>query len=245
MRVLVVIILLLLGLNALIVVPALTAFIASDSFKSWQTLTAGLIAVAGAIATVVVMRAQISQAERLASEQRRRDEMAARAVLPLALSELCRYATDCIRTIMVYVPQPAPWGTPAPAVPANSSLPLISPDVISTLRDCVRFGDPRVVRQIATVLANLQVQRARLHGLFADAVSRHNGVMSRFEALGRMIDAAELYAQAEALFDYGREVADMSARSRRAQITRAFFVAGIVDVDNPELFQIIESRYPE
>ena len=62
-------------------------------------------------------------------------------------------------------------------------------------------------------------------------------------AIGAMIDAAELYAKSAALFDYGREVADMQARSTRAEVERALFVSGIVAIDDPELYQAVAGRY--
>jgi hypothetical protein len=242
MRLLVVATLLLFAINLLIFVPWFTAFVATVDFKVWQTLVAGILALVGAIATVLIINAQIKQAESLEEGRRAREELAARAVLPFALSELSEYASECIKLISTYVPQGSGFGNPL-AVPADLSLPSFSPEVIGALRDCVRFGDNQVVRQIATVLAGLQVQRARLRGLFLRSASHMNGRMSRLEGIEAMIDAAELYAKTSALFEYGREVADMRARSPRKEVQTALFVSGIVDIDHPEIYEAVARRY--
>jgi len=59
-----------------------------------------------------------------------------------------------------------------------------------------------------------------------------------------MIDVAEIHAKASALFEYGREIADMGTRSTRQEIDSAFFRVGIVTVDEGDLSQILDNRYP-
>jgi hypothetical protein len=72
------------------------AFVGSDGRIQWETLLTGIGAVAPAAFTVVKLREQIDQTEKLTNDQRRRRARAARATLPLALSQLAEYATSCI-----------------------------------------------------------------------------------------------------------------------------------------------------
>jgi hypothetical protein len=75
----------------------------------WQALIAGVLALVGAIGTVYFLYAQIRQAGDVDQARKSREELAAKTVLPLALSQLANYAGDCIRVLAHYAP---------PAVPA-------------------------------------------------------------------------------------------------------------------------------
>ncbi len=55
---------------------------------NWQTLIAGGLALFGALVTVWHIRRQIRQADVLAKQRLHREEDAAKAVLPLALSAI-------------------------------------------------------------------------------------------------------------------------------------------------------------
>lgn len=68
----------------------------NDGRLQWETLLTGVAALAAATLTVAKLNDQIRQTEQLASDQRQRRQRAARAVLPLALSELSDYAKACM-----------------------------------------------------------------------------------------------------------------------------------------------------
>jgi hypothetical protein len=59
-----------------------------------------------------------------------------------------------------------------------------------------------------------------------------------------MIDAAEIRAKASSLYEYGRNTSDLRSKSSREDIDGAFFVAGIVTVDEQDLNARLEKRYP-
>ncbi len=59
--------------------------------NEWQTLTAGLLALGGALWTVKAIRDQIAQQDRAEEERRWRRHQAARTALPAALIVLSRY----------------------------------------------------------------------------------------------------------------------------------------------------------
>lgn len=213
-----------------------------DWLDKWQTLIAGVLALAGAMWTVYYIHRQIKQVDDLERVRRLREETAARAVLPLGLSQLVQYAIRCLQLIKYYSVRPGM--PPGPPLEEGIDIPVVSPDVIGTLQACVRFGDDRVVSQISTLLAMLQVQQARLQDLISRSSRRADRRITRFEAIGAMTDAAEIHAKASALFDYGRELADMGATSTRAQIDLAFFQTGIVTADENDLNLILNNRYP-
>ncbi len=108
-----------------------------EFLNTWQTLIAGGIAFAGAYLTVMGIRRQITQADRLADAEREREEAAAKAVLPLALGELNQYAEDCISLLNTHLAnrrgsRPAPNDLMAPNIPTAG---------ISVLQTCARYAD--------------------------------------------------------------------------------------------------------
>lgn len=63
--------------------------------EHYQELLSGCFALIGAAAAVAAVMHQIHQAEEMENKRRARREYAARAMMPHALSAVCRYGTDC------------------------------------------------------------------------------------------------------------------------------------------------------
>ena len=208
----------------------------------WQTLIAGALALIGALGTVYYLHAQIEQARDLENARKRREENAARAVLPLALNQVVEYAVECIEFLNRLAPAGRNCGVLL--VDANVRPPSVAPEAVGTIRECVRFADDEIVQKLSTILIRLQIQQARLRDVLTHAAetTKH---LSRVRALSPMVDAAELYAQAAELFKYGRDASDLRLRSPREDIHGAFFQAGIVVADVNDLAEVINRRYPE
>jgi len=199
---------------------------------NWQTLIAGLLALIGAAWTVKQIRTQIEQANDLEENRRLREERAAKAVLPLALSEICQYARDCLHLLARYVP-----ATDAvPDVRADVNVPRIPTNVIETLQACARFADEDIVNQIAGLLSKLQVQYARLEGLIARSVG---SIMHAREGIDAMVDAADVYAKASTLFEYGRSIESLRRRAPAAELRTALFASGLHEETHPSLYDAI------
>ena len=199
----------------------------------WQTLIAALLALAGAWLTVKKIGDQIRQTEQLADSARSRQERATKAVLPLALSELSRYAQDCILLVNRFITEQRSTGlltTEAPRAPA---------DVIRVLQDSVRYSGADVASQIAVLLGKIQVQQARLGNLCAhyrtEEITEHAGVDA-------IIDAADVYARTGALFDYARDIEGVRKRSSSDELVSALHNCSIWDDDHPAMRRIDEMR---
>jgi hypothetical protein len=95
----------------------------------WQTLIAGLIALVGAYWAVSGIGLQIAQADELEELRRVRAEAAAKAVLPLSLSELSKYCRECIQLVDRYIK----GGAELPKVPHDLPVPRIGSEIIATL----------------------------------------------------------------------------------------------------------------
>lgn len=199
----------------------------------WQTLIAGFLALVGAGWTVRGLRAQIRQTDQLAENRRSREELAARAVLPLALSDMSGYARDCIQLLSIYVTGEKP------VVPADLEIPRTSPDSVGTFRDCARFADPKVATKIHALLSTVQVQQARLRSLIRRSRGKRMSVEKGVDA---MIDAAEVHAKNDDLFEYARG-AD-AVRSPPGQLRTALRNSGIWEPEHPAHQRIIQMKTP-
>lgn len=105
----------------------------------WQTLLAGALALCGALWTVKKIRDQIRQTEKITNDARKRDELAARSVLPLALSELANYALRCMRQInLISVGD----------VPRDQQAPTLEKDVIRVLQATARYAQDDIASKI-------------------------------------------------------------------------------------------------
>ena len=214
-------------------VPLPSVFLA-DSRLQWETLVTGFAAVFVAWLTIGKLHEQIRQTGEIADDQRQRRARAARALLPLALSEIGRYATDCISLLYALKPlfpgggalDRTRIGQPLP-IP---SLPRLPENVLSLVKECIEFGDAAPAEAMTDLIRHFQVQNYRLSEDFSklhlnDGV--HLVLWANIEQA--ILDAADLYARAGALFMFSRGGASQSFDIDRDNIHNALFAAQCFD----------------
>jgi hypothetical protein len=204
----------------------------------WQTLFAGLFALAGAGWTVKGIRGQITQATQLRNDELLRKERAARVVLPLALSELTQYCIDCMKLLAPYVH--ADSGTPR--FPPDMKAPRLPENILEPMQACTRFADLNVAAQIHSVLAWLQIQHSHLEGLISKATNRTPQHICVVEGVKAITDAAELHAHCAGLYHYARDTKPDPKMTFQDNLQSALFLVGIVAVDHPGLSAAIANR---
>jgi hypothetical protein len=192
----------------------------------WQTLIAGTAALLAALVTVCVLVTQIRQTGKLASDQRLRRARAARAVLPLALSELADYSTGCIKGLRNLRPYFRSDGSLDQSLASEAASAWRFPDVpesaLSILKECIEFIDDAPAKAAAELIRHLQIQRTRL----AENISRlrlNDGVHLLLWANidQAMRDAAEVYARSMPLFVFSRGQTVDDFQVKRSQIRDA------------------------
>ena len=227
----------------------------------WQPLLAGALALAGAIATVIAVVGQIKSARadtnsqilatkedtdkqikwtvRLEEERRRRDERAAKAVLPLAISPLIQYALDCLSLVSVAeeIGDAAEFG--------SGRIPVIPTNVITPLREVASHADETVSKQVETVLSKLQVQHARLTGQLRRKPLDGKRILTRHELLGLAWDAADLHAHIARLFSYARDEDALRTPATAEEIMTPVHIAGIYPETHSVLYGDLETRVKE
>jgi hypothetical protein len=195
----------------------------------WQTLIAGLFAFGGAWWTVSGIRAQIKQIQDITKEARYREEFSARAVLPLALSELTNYALKCIRLIHLNAVGP---------VVAGQQVSLLEREVVGVFQECARCADDKVATKIWILLSKLQVQQSRLRSLL---LRRGGEPLSEYDIVQNTLDAADIYAKTAELYEYARDEAGMRKRASTRALASALHAADIWDAEeHPAMRELLE-----
>ena len=207
----------------------------------WQTLIAGVIAFLAALWTISQIRRQIKLQKDIEEDRRKREELAARAALPLGLAKITEYAKDCVQLLAPLVPADT---ESLPAVPKGMQPPRIPPDAVAFLQASARYAAPDIASDIAVLLNILQVQNARLSSLLTKEQDRQ-GVVLRQEVLDRMVDAAELMARTGNLYDYGRDTKGMRTKSPRDKLYNAVQNCGLWQDEHPIFDHIAKLKYPE
>jgi len=172
----------------------------------WQTLIGGLLALLGAWLTVNAVRNQIKQAEIFRQDELRRRHIAARALLPQALSEISDYCQSIVVAVadeieirhfgeqVNWAAELAPDGNPK--ILRSQQLPL---SALSALQPFIEtLNEKRDVRHVAELIASLQILASR-YGCFN--LHDANVVDNLY---GRILDAAKVRMLTHSMFNYAR-----------------------------------------
>jgi hypothetical protein len=213
-------------------------FLGPDGRLQWETLVTGIGAVVAAFFTVRHLREQISQTQKLAEDQRQRRARAARATLPLALSQLAQYATSCIKGLYDLRPyfqadhsmddlvqrakKCAAWESPS-----------LSDDVLNSLKECIEVIDDEPAQAIIQLIRHLQIQRSRLQEYISRACLNDNThLVSLLNIEHGMCDAAEVHARTSTLFPFSRGYPTGSFAVTRERVYEAFSLSGCFNHDD-------------
>lgn len=166
----------------------------------WDTVIVGFTAVVAAFFSVRAIRQQMNQERDHREDDLRRQAYAARAVLPLALAALNRYAQGCIdQLISALNLDPQALST------HNFDFPVLPSDLVQPIQDCVRFANGGKQEELADLIAELQVQHSRL----IEFAHPTPGLLRlRFTLIDYCCDSIELSGRISALYDYGRRKPD-------------------------------------
>jgi hypothetical protein len=206
--------------------------------QDWQTLIAGLIALGAALATIEWMQKGIDETVRQARENRQRDLDAARTVLPLALSGICGYAETCGVILKGMLEESAHLSDEV-NVPPEFTSPELPDQAIGIVRDCVRPAEADIACQLRQLISDFQVQNVRLRAIPDDSRA---GRLSKHNVHQYVLDTAELYARASALFDFARDPDETPLT--REQMRHGLNLTGFWRGECEEVDAIFERRWP-
>ena len=174
-----------------------------DWMDHWQTMLTGIGAIAAGAASVFFLRKQIAAADAQELRRRSRRLAAARARLPLSLSDTVQYAKDALALLKQCLDgtgqqlglPPALAGLPKPTLPEAA---IQSFEAVIEATD-----DDRFAAFIASMISQMQVLSSRLGSLPADASSLNAQNLQAY-----IMNAAKISAYASGMFRYARRETD-------------------------------------
>ena len=214
-----------------------------ETLKAWQTLVAGLLAIAAAGLGGLFVLYQTDANKRQEDAKQTRNHAAARAVLPLALSALVEHADKAatelekLRATATGVRIMGPTGSIFLA-------PQVDPKVIRMLQDVIEDASDIVADRISNVISDVQVQDARLRSLSKTLLKSTRSIFTTYDLDGYILDSAVIYARGSALFEYARRETDDVPASfpSEEEIVTALNLLGFDDFTHPDLYKMAKAR---
>ena len=239
MRALLVVTLLLCFMAGIIVLAATPGIISRWQIvpwlNKWQTLIAGIIAFIGAAWTVAAIRQQIKQVAGSEERRRKREEIAARAALPIAQIEIFKFARACMVQI----------GERSKDAVQNDGASFLDwkPPSIDTVKivkiigECIKFSNENTAIRLAAILYHLQSAEEHVRRLVDKSVVDDNfrrknslagsGVAHIMQLSDALKASAELVVLNQSLFTYSREGEEKLERVSRKEIVQVLHEAGV------------------
>ena len=214
-----------------------------DKLYEWQTLVAGSLAILAALVGGAFLRGQMAQIERHETERQRQRRAAALAVAPLALDTLLLFESDCAAALRNL------HGTAKDQVVSHSVLqafkpPIFPDDIIQLLQRVVETGGTDLGNEVATILSELQIQRARLRSIKSGNVYNERLLVLRSNIEQYIIDSAVVHARASHLLSHARSSIVPGTRLMCSDdVTLSLNLFGFDTNNFPRVHSIIASRY--
>jgi hypothetical protein len=167
----------------------------------------------------------------------------ARAMMPLALSQILSYADASAQTVNQLRSQcvghlmPKPTSIP----PEETTLP---DGALQTLRDAIENGSSELSSDLSLLLARLQVQRARVAEVIDQALGkgRTGHLVFDLNLESYIIDSAEIYARSSALFDYARRLSVNTTKIDSQRVEQSLNLLGFDDFTDAVIYERVRSR---
>ncbi len=206
----------------------------------WQTLIAGMLAIAAAAVGGLFVYRQTAQADAHEVERRRGEFAAARAVMPLTLTMICEYVIECGKQTKGVLDE---WDVQR-EFPRGYSFDVPDPPVgiTSDLRLFIRSADKTTGDHAATLIEMIQIMAALSRDLSRDLVrTREPRMLYRRQYVARLAgDFAEIYAVTESLFHFARRRTEKLPKGRPFSAFKLTVILEMFELDptiHQEAFQ--------
>ncbi|TRL31985.1 hypothetical protein FM996_13020 [Methylosinus sporium] len=212
---------------------SLVMFFANDFLKNSQSATSvwqPWVTAIGVIAAAFFVVWQQHMIAKREAEQRSRKSVAARAVMPAALAEICQYAQKCGHILKDIYPRTADHCLLA----GSFCIPEFPSDAIKVLRDCIEHADKPHIEPIAGCIKRLQVQNSRLTSLLGKPSETLIHIHQIDSALR---DVIELHACCSDLFWYARFETEEPDMTIEQSIFNSATICNIDEHSFPSLFK--------
>lgn len=209
-----------------------------------ETLVSALLAVVAAAVGSYFLYRQITQSDAHENKRRHRAYRAAKAMTPLALSEVCDFAGACLgewvraRDHVLILNRGVDVGS------LEIELPTLSTESIAILRAIIEAAPKKECAPFVRLIRDVQVTIARTRSL-TQTINSPGRRPILHSITGQMLELLELYAQAARLMPYSRGEADIpeDVRPNADDIRNAIQVYGWWEPNEPDLWEQFRLRF--
>lgn len=171
-----------------------------DWAYNWQPLLAGVVALIAAIIGGTLLNYQTRQFAAHEKERLARQERASRAIMPLALSTLSRYASVNASALRKIYDQAI-----HESVPRNAEIPKFErapKELVSEIKEIVLHSPTDIGVAFSKILLRIQLHETRVESLPEEirSMAVHKSTIESY-----IFDVAYIYAGSSNLFDYARQ----------------------------------------
>lgn len=202
----------------------------------WQTLIGSGAAVIAAGVSIWYLSEQIRQADKHERTRQQRRHAAARATLPLALSQICDYAEAAVRELNAL----RHWRlSEAPPPGPSFSRPEPPSELVASLERMIEATDnAKITRVLSDIIIEMQVLAANLVALNGPE-RRMRSMIPNLDAY--MVRAAMIHALASYLFPYARgEVDSLTKLDISTEMVRSLKLMGLNEIDHTRAFELAQ-----
>lgn len=179
-------------------------------FLSWFTQWKDVITIIVALCAILVVVAQIGQASRYEGKRIRREQVAARATLPLTLAALSDYGHEMITALL---PLEAWLERRSEGEPPTFVGPRLPPETVASVEKMIAaYPDEHVAKALASLMSEVQIlqTRSRDYGKSSESIRSWSIAMK-----DNIVMAADVIARCQDLFDFAREGTDYADPSKQ------------------------------
>lgn len=207
----------------------------------WQTLASGILAIVAAVIAAALLYTQINQTERHEQDRRKRRLEAARATLPLVLSQICGFAREMVMQLVAARRDRASRTTGPIGGPFNP--PELSREIIVDLQAFIEASDNMKVNDLlCEVIRETQVLTSRARSLTDTTDTNWNSsIPANLDEY--IVQAARLHTITGNLFDFARgEVDGPPDEISWDSVSSFLFFRHIEEADFPGVYEILKRR---
>jgi hypothetical protein len=237
----------------LLLVGALTGLWFRPASGDWPAWVQAIGSVLAILAALWIAQGQAARERQKESELRTRRERAARAVTPLALTQICSWAAEVMGSWLEAARrlQADPYeaaigeemGEPGVPDPAGVSFRKAPEGAVRDVQAMIEACDEEHAAPYVALLQVIQVQQARALGYSAQ-ITDPRAAMTVEYCYGQVVETAEVYARASDLFDHARDKkAEDDNPVDRGQIGTALNLAKAYETLHPDLVRVADRKY--
>lgn len=241
-----------LGYTALLL-SGLAALWFKPSVSDWPAWVQAIGSIAAIAAAIWIAQWQAGRERKKEDELRLRRERAARAVTPLALTQICAWAEETMASWREAARrlQASPFermfgdrmGEPGVPDAADMVFSKAPESAVQVIQSMIEASSEEHAKPYVALLQVLQVQQTRAAGFVAD-INSPRATMAAEYCFGQAVRTAEVYARASELFNHARDRdAEAATPINRQQIGTALYLARAYEDLNPDLARLADRMY--